>query len=133
MPDEVDARFQVQLALHTQISDNSASCWSIGRQQFGTKGSDSRPNFRQTSVRSVRLSSARLQCAFCDNVVCLALEDTLNALKLTLNFQAESWLHLSFRGHGPYRFRRDNRGCPGLMLDHLQPIPDTENLPFYRW
>ena len=22
------------------------------------------------------------------------------------------------------------RGCPGLMLDPLQPIPDAENLPF---
>ena len=28
----------------------------------------------------------------------------------------ESWLHLSFRVHWPYRYRRDNRGCPGLML-----------------
>ena len=45
----------------------------------------------------------------------------------------KSWLHLSFRGQWPYRFRRDNRGCPGLMLVHLQPIPYAENLPFYQW
>ena len=32
--------------------------------------------------------------------------------------------------HWPYLFRRDNRGCTGLMLKHLQPIPDTEFLPF---
>ena len=44
-----------------------------------------------------------------------------------------SWLHLSFRGHWPYRFRHANRGFPGPMRDHLQPIPDAEHLPFYRW
>ena len=35
-----------------------------------------------------------------------------------------SWLHLSFRGHWPYWFTRDNSGCPGLMFDHIQHIPD---------
>ena len=47
-----------------------------------------------------------------------------------------SWLHLSFlpfRGHWPYQCRSDNLGCPGLMLDHSQPIPDAKYLPFYPW
>ena len=41
-----------------------------------------------------------------------------------------SWFHPSFRGHWPYWFRRDNRGWPDLMLDHLQPIPDAETCLF---
>ena len=45
------------------------------------------------------------------------------------------WLHLSFRGHFPYRFRSDNGSCsepaPELMFDNFQPIPDAESLPFY--
>ena len=40
---------------------------------------------------------------------------------------------LSFRGRWPHWFRRDNGSCPGLMLDSLQPIPDTEYLPFDSW
>ena len=31
------------------------------------------------------------------------------------------------------QYRRDNSGCLGLMLVHLQPIPYAENLPFYQW
>ena len=37
----------------------------------------------------------------------------------------ESRLNLSFHGHRLYRFRRDNRGCRGPVLDHLQPIPGS--------
>ena len=38
-----------------------------------------------------------------------------------------------FHNFTVYQFRRDNCGCPGLMLVHLQPIPYAENLPFYQW
>ena len=31
------------------------------------------------------------------------------------------------------RFKRNNCGCSGLMLDHPQHIHDAECLPFYRW
>ena len=47
------------------------------------------------------------------------------------------WLHLSFRGHWPYRFRCNDGSCselaPGLMFDNFLPIPagDAESLPFY--
>ena len=45
-----------------------------------------------------------------------------------------SWLHLSFCGHWPYLFRSNNPIIvPGLMLVHLQPIPDAEYLPLYQW
>ena len=47
----------------------------------------------------------------------------------TLLNSPASWLHLSFRGHSPYRFRRDNRGCPGLMLAHLQCLFTDGNKP----
>ena len=40
-------------------------------------------------------------------------------------------LHLSFCGRKPYLFKSNNSSCAGLMFDHLQPIPDTEYLPFY--
>ena len=42
----------------------------------------------------------------------------------------ESWLYLLFHGHWPYQFRRDNSGCLGLMLNHLQPISYAQNLLF---
>ena len=55
-----------------------------------------------------------------------------DAVKLTL---PGGWLHLSFRGHRPYRFRSDDGSCselaPGLMFDKFLPIPDAESLPFY--
>ena len=37
-------------------------------------------------------------------------------------------IYLSFCGHWPYLFRHNNHGCPGLVLDHLQPIPKPEYL-----
>ena len=44
-------------------------------------------------------------------------------------------LHLSFHGHWPNLFRRDDGNCseltPGLMFDDFLPIPDAESLPFY--
>ena len=55
-------------------------------------------------------------------------------VKLTL---PRGWLHLSFRGHRPYRFRRNDGSCselaPRLMFDDFLPImiPDGESLPFY--
>ena len=55
-----------------------------------------------------------------------------DAVKLTL---PGCWLHLSFRGHRPYRFRSDDCNCselaPGLKFDDFLPIPDAESLPFY--
>ena len=55
-----------------------------------------------------------------------------DAVKLTL---PGGWLHLSFRGHRPYRFMSDDGNCselaPGLMFDDFLPIPDAESLPFY--
>ena len=55
-----------------------------------------------------------------------------DAVKLTLPV---GWLHLSFRGHRPYRFRSNNGNCselaPGLMFDDFLSIPDAESLPFY--
>ena len=45
------------------------------------------------------------------------------------------WLHLSLRGHRPYRFRSNDCSCseltPGLMFDNFLPIPDAESLRFY--
>ena len=41
---------------------------------------------------------------------------------------AESWFHVSFCGHWPYLFSNNNRlVVPGLMLVHLQPIPNAEH------
>ena len=59
----------------------------------------------------------------------------LNNLKLTLPGDWLIWLHLSFHGHRPCRFRSNDCSCstaaPGLMLDNFLPIPDAESLPFY--
>ena len=65
-------------------------------------------------------------------VIGLAVLSGLGRSKLTL---PGGWLHLSFRGHRPYRFRSDDGNCselaPGLMFDDFLPIPDAESLPFY--
>ena len=34
---------------------------------------------------------------------------------------------------GSQQFRRDNRGWPSHLLDHLQPIIHAESLLFNRW
>ena len=41
-----------------------------------------------------------------------------------------SWLNMSTSAYWSCLVRRDNSGCVGLMFDHLQPIPNTEYLPF---
>ena len=72
-----------------------------------------------------------------DTMLCLGtwlwlFSQACYALKVTL----EGWLHLSFHGHWPicpHWFRCYNCGCPGLMLEHLWPIPDVKYLPFYQW
>ena len=55
-----------------------------------------------------------------------------DAVKLTLQ---GFWLHLSFCGHSPYRFRSNDGSCselaPELMFDNFLLIPDAESLPFY--
>ena len=60
------------------------------------------------------------------------LVEAWDAVKLTL---PGGWLHLSFRGHRPYRFRSNDGNCselaPGLMFDDFLSIPDAESLPFY--
>ena len=76
-------------------------------------------------IRSVRI----LDTIVCSAALLLAVLSGLGRLET----HPASWLHLSFRSHRPYRFRHDNRDCACLMLDHLQPISDAENLPFYRW
>ena len=56
------------------------------------------------------------------------------AVKLTL---PGGLLHLSFRGHGPYRFRSDDGSCsttdgvaPQLMLSYLSSTQNPCLLPF---
>ena len=41
-----------------------------------------------------------------------------------------SRLHLSFHSHRPYQLRSYNQGCPIIMPDHLQLLPNAEYLPF---
>ena len=79
-------------------------------------------------IRSVRI----LDTMVCSGSLVWLFSPAWDAVKLTL---PGGWLHLSFRGHRPYRFRSDDCICselaPGLMFDYFLPIPDAESLPFY--
>ena len=78
-------------------------------------------------IRSVRI----LDTIVCSGSLVWLFSPAWDAVKLTL---PGAWLHLSFRGHRPYRFRSDDGNCselaPGLMFGDFLPIPDAESLPF---
>ena len=79
-------------------------------------------------IRSVRI----LDTIVCSGSFGWLFSPAWDTIKLTL---PGCWLHLSFRGHWPYLFRRDDGSCSelaqGLMLGNFLPIPDGESLPFY--
>ena len=79
-------------------------------------------------IRSVRI----LDTIVCSWSLVWLFSPARDAVKLIL---PGCWLHLSFRGYRPYRFRSDDCSCselaPGLMFENFLPIPDAESLPFY--
>ena len=109
LEDNGDARFEVQLALHSQIRDNSA----IGEQQFGTKESVSRRDFRQPWLFLVRLASARFRCPFA----------TILAWRWRIpSFDAPPLCFLGSKelpALAQYRRHEARRRCPGPMRQEL--------------
>ena len=93
-------------------------------------GSDNTANLSWFLVKvgSVRI----LDTIVCSGSLVWLFSPAWDAFKLTL---PGFWLHVSFCGHWPYRFKSNDGKCselaPGLMFDNFLPIPEAESLPFY--
>ena len=76
-------------------------------------------------IRSVRI----LDTIVCSGTLLWLLSPAWDAVKLT----PPVGFTFPYVVIDPTYLGATNVVAQAFMLDHLQPIPDAENLPFYRW
>ena len=126
------SRFMLQLMLLL------CRCWILirfARSQLLRLFNDGSDNTALLSWFLLKIRSVRiLDTIVCSGSLVWLFSPAWDAVKLTL---PGCWLHRSFRGHWPNRFRSDDGSCselsPGLMFDNFLPILDEESLPFTLW